>query len=86
MALEIDFCLQARIRRDEAADVFVAWCPALNVRSQGTSETEAKNALSSAITMYLTHCYRRNILHNLLHQRGFEPVSADGAARQSGRS
>lgn len=86
MALEINFRLQARIRRDEETATYVTWCPALNVRSQGTSEVEARRALSSAITMYIKHCYQRKILDNLLNEHGFDPVTREDALLLDGTS
>jgi len=73
MELEISFNLLAGTRFDEAAQVHVGWCPALRVRSQGETETEAKAALEDALLLFLKHCYVRNILDDTLNASGFRP-------------
>lgn len=45
MALEVNFRLNAGLRYDDEVGVYVTWCPALDVRSRGGTEVEAKRAL-----------------------------------------
>lgn len=72
MKFSVDYKLKAAIRFDDTAGVHVAWCPMLDIFSQGNDEAEARRALTSALTMYLKHCFRRGILETVLTQRGFE--------------
>ena len=64
--------LDAAHRYDKDAKVFVAWCPAVDVRSQGSTKAKAKRALTSAVTMYIRICWSRSILDDILNKRGFE--------------
>lgn len=84
MELEISFNLAAGTRFDEEAGVYVAWCPALNVRSQGETEKEAHDSLSDALFLFLKHCYSRNILDDMLNARGFEPEHGPAVASGNG--
>lgn len=72
--LRIQYSLQAFMRRDDDAGVEVVWCPALDVRTQGADEDEAREALQSAATYYIQHCYERGILDEQLRSRGFVPI------------
>ena len=68
--------LTAVWRHDEREEIYVAGCPAIRVWSQGETKEEAFKALRSAVFMYVRHCYSRNILDNVLNNRGFEPCDA----------
>lgn len=80
--MKIDIKLRAAVGFDEVAGVWVSWCPALDVYSQGTTKTEAKDGLDDALGMYLKYCYERKILDNVLIKRGFQ-VSTDAPASSS---
>lgn len=84
MELEISFNLSVGTRFDEAASVYVGWCPALNVRSQGETEQEARAALEDALFLFLKHSYLRNILDDTLNASGFQPDEGPGSARGDG--
>lgn len=71
MKFRIDCKLSAAVKFDDAAGVHVAWCPALDVYSQGENEPEAKAAIESAVMMYVTNCVRRGVLESVLKERGF---------------
>jgi hypothetical protein len=73
MKFRIEYKLKAAIRYDDAAGIHVGWCPMLDIFSQGNSAEQAKQAVMSAATMYLRHCFRRGILNDVLTKRGFEP-------------
>lgn len=84
MELEISFNLSVGTRFDEAASVYVGWCPALNVRSQGETEQEARVALEDALFLFLKHSYSRNILDDTLNANGFHPDEGPGSTRGDG--
>ena len=56
MVMQVIVNLQGAIRKDPAADVFVSYCPALKLYSQGEDEDQAMDALKSAVSLFLTHC------------------------------
>ncbi|MEO8461514.1 MAG: type II toxin-antitoxin system HicB family antitoxin [Dokdonella sp.] len=62
--------LEARIKPD--ADVgYVAWCPALDVSSQGTSIRNALAALTEAVELFLEVCFENGTLDIVLRELGF---------------
>lgn len=77
LEIEFDIKLRAAMRYDEAAEVWVSWCPALDIYSQGTTEQRAQEAIKDALAMYVRYCYERKILGTILAKRGFV-ASKDG--------
>jgi len=75
MKLEIAIKLKAAVRYDEEAGVWVSWCPALDVYSQGTSRQRAQEAVEEALVMYVRYCFQKKKLGKVLDARGFEPVN-----------
>ena len=71
MTLEIIVNVKGAVRHDNDADVFVGYCPALCIYSQGDSIEEASEALKSAVTLYLSTCYQRGQLDHALRVAGF---------------
>lgn len=86
MRMRFECKLTAATRYDDGAGVHVAWCPALDIFTQGETEAQAKLALEDAIAMYLKHCYRRGILESLLQGRGFEPTDVPPSKTETGES
>lgn len=72
--LEIGIKLRAAVRYDQEAEVWVSWCPALDVYSQGTTRQRAQSAIEEALLMYVRHCFSKKKLGQILNRRGFAPV------------
>ena len=53
---------------------FVAYCPALDVASQGETEEEAKKNLTEALLAFLLSCHERGVLDAVLKESGFIPA------------
>ncbi len=71
--------LRIGVKWDERASIFVGYCPALNLYSQGRTSDEAKNATFLAIKSYLSIHYARKNLDIALAKAGFmEEVAAEG--------
>jgi predicted RNase H-like HicB family nuclease len=77
--VQVSFRLQFNTRRDDEADVYVGYCPALKLYSQGTTEEEAEEAVVSAVKLFLVACYERDILHSALRNRGMTRATAIAA-------
>lgn len=79
MNVQIDIRLRAAVGFDAEAEIWVAWCPALDIYSQEESATKAQAALKEALSLYVKHCYERRILDDVLNRKGFVPgtVGAD---------
>lgn len=75
-SLRIEFNLTFAFRKDEETGVYVGFCPVLKVYSQGRTEKEAEDAVLSAATFFIGTCYERDILHNVLRERGLKKVNA----------
>lgn len=80
--LQVSFRLKFATRRDDEADVFVGYCPALKLYSQGMTEHDAEEAVVSAVKLFLVACYERDILHSALRARGMTKASSMIAAEQ----
>ena len=70
--------LRGVIRQDEETDAFVSYCPALNIFSQAESEERARQALGSAVSLFLNTCYERGQLDRALREAGFGKSSRTG--------
>jgi hypothetical protein len=68
--LQVSFRLKFATRHDADANVYVGYCPALKLYSQGETQEEASNAVVSAATLFLVTCYERDALHSALRRRG----------------
>ena len=83
MPVLVKFSLLFGTRHDEEAGVHVGYCPALKVYSQGRSEVEAQEAVVDAAKLFIINCYRRDILHRVLRDRGMtEAVEGPTQSRQ----
>lgn len=79
MALQIEISCQldVAVKHDPTAGCWVTYCPALDVYSAGKTEPEAKNAIQSALLMFIKNCFKRKILNNVLAERGFAPDNGE---------
>jgi predicted RNase H-like HicB family nuclease len=68
--MNVEFRLQFATRRDDEAQVFVGFCPALGVYSQGRTREQAENAVVDAVQLVIISCYERDILHSVLRNKG----------------
>ena len=60
----------------------VAWCPALDVYSQGPTQRKAVENLADALRLFLMSCYERGTLDQVLRESGFRPA---GPRRQTSK-
>lgn len=72
---EVKAKLDAESFFDKEVQAWVSFCPVLNVYSQGKTQEESREAMKSAILMFVTTCYERSILDNVLNSRGFRPMT-----------
>lgn len=75
-SMRIEFNLAFAFRKDEETGVYVGFCPVLKVYGQGRTEKEAEDAVLSAASFFIGTCYERDILHNVLRERGLQKVNA----------
>lgn len=72
-SIDLSVNLQALLRKEE--DVWVAWCPAIDLASQGETQELAFKALEEAIQLWFDDCLERGVLREALKEVGFRPVS-----------
>jgi hypothetical protein len=80
-SVQVSFRLQFATRRDDDAGVYVGYCPALKLYSQGRTEKESEEAVVSAVKLFLVACYERDILHSALRSRGMTRATSIVAER-----
>jgi len=68
--IKIDFKLPVSIKKD--GDWYISSCPPLDVFSQGETEAKAKKNIIEALCLFLTSCFERGVLNQVLHQCGFK--------------
>jgi predicted RNase H-like HicB family nuclease len=79
MTFEVEFKLKGAFREDAEAGVWVAYCPALKVYSQGTDRDEARKALIDAAGSFVLVSLERGALESALAKRGFSPSRESSA-------
>lgn len=71
--------LKAQIKFDQAANVYVSYCPELDIHSQGTSVDDSKKALSNTINTYFRTAFETKSIDTVLKKHGFKAIkSSDG--------
>jgi len=55
-------------------DVYVAFCPVLDIASQGCSGQEARDNLAEAISLFFLTCIEMGTFSDVLKQCGFTPA------------
>ena len=71
MSSEISFGFRLPVNFSREGKWFIASCPLLDVRSQGTSEAKAKSNLVEALQLFIESCFERGTLHQVLEESGF---------------
>lgn len=72
--MQINFRLPAAYRIDDRTGMHVAYCPMLDVCSQGETEEESVHALRSALVLFLTHHFKHQTIDTVLSEYGFVPA------------
>lgn len=73
MTFEIQLKFKGAVREDTEANVWIGYCPSLQIYSQGTNQGEAEEALKDAAMSFVVVCLQRQILEKALAKRGFVP-------------
>jgi len=75
MAMKITASVRGATRKDDQTGVYVAFCPSLQLYSQGKDEEGAARALEGAVTLFLKCCITQGVLDKALKERGFAEAS-----------
>lgn len=80
---EITLQVRLEIGTRRQGDVWVAWCPPLDVLSQAETKSKAIEALTEAVDLWFESCISRGVLDKALAEAGFRPAK-DGQALARG--
>jgi predicted RNase H-like HicB family nuclease len=72
MTIQAEFHLYGQIRK--RGKWFIAYCPPLDLSTQGKTFEEARGNLIEASQMFLTSCMERGTLDQALKELGFIPL------------
>lgn len=72
MLLELEF--NAEIFKE--GDVYVGFCPELNVSSFGDDIEDAKRSLQEAVIVFLEECEEMGSLEDVLEEAGFHKIQS----------
>jgi predicted RNase H-like HicB family nuclease len=75
MDAEIKFTFPVKFTRKK--EWYLASCPILDIHSQGDTEKEAKANLCEAVSLFITSCFERGVLDEVLKNCGFQAVYSD---------
>jgi predicted RNase H-like HicB family nuclease len=70
----VEFIVKVPIAIKKKENIFVAACPVLDVFSQGETEEEAHRNIGEALRLFITTCFERGTLEDVLKQCGFKPI------------
>ena len=59
---------------EQEREMWVAWCPELDVASQGSDRTEALEMLNDAVSLFLATCHEIGTLRQVLEESGLTPL------------
>jgi predicted RNase H-like HicB family nuclease len=65
---------------------WLAWCPPLDIVSQGRSKKQAIKSLQEAVELWFESCIERNVLHEALLEAGFYKAKPSDAPIPAGAS
>ncbi len=68
---------------EQEGDVCVAWCPELDVASQGSDEADALEMLNDAVSLFLATCHEMGTLNEVLVDCGLVPLKLHAEPAES---
>ena len=75
----IEFKVKLPFKLTKRAKWFLSSCPVLDVHSQGDTEQSAKDHLIEAVSLFLSSCFERGVLDDVLKECGF--IAVHGSRR-----
>ncbi len=78
--VKITVSVRGATKRDGSTGIYVGYCPALQIYSQGITEERVQKALRAAVLLFLSKCIECGVLDRALKERGFRDVTSFEAA------
>jgi predicted RNase H-like HicB family nuclease len=69
----VEFTIKVPLKIKKKDKIFVSYCPALDVCSQGNTAEEARTNLIEAVKLFIVTCFERGTLDAVFKQCGFKP-------------
>jgi len=70
--VEFEFHLPVAV--EKKGKWFISTCPLLDVHSQGTTESKARENLIEALQLFIETCFDQGTLDQVLQEAGFRPM------------
>ncbi|HNR12308.1 MAG TPA: hypothetical protein PLG17_12605 [Thermodesulfobacteriota bacterium] len=72
--ITVNFQVELPIEIKQRKKWVLASCPVLDIHSQGETAAKAKKNLAEALRLFITSCFERGILEEVLKECGFRPT------------
>ncbi len=80
---EMNVQLPCSVRFEKETMIYVSECPPLNILSAGETESEAIDAIRSAVIMYLQSAVEDGLLGQLLVNKGFRFTASEQEIKEA---
>lgn len=70
------FHLSLPAKTRKKASIYISSCAVLDIHSQGYSEKESRENLIEAVQLFITTCFERGTLDQVLKECGFQALKA----------
>jgi predicted RNase H-like HicB family nuclease len=84
MILQAEFQLFGILKKENGW--YIAYCPPLDITTQGRTESQAKKNLAEASELFVVSCFERGTFEQALRELGWTVVAARSAERHGKRS
>jgi len=71
MSASVTFSVNLPFVMKKEGDVYVSWCPLLDVSAFGKTRDEARVMLAEAVKLFIMNCFERGTLDKVLRDSGF---------------
>jgi len=75
-AIQAEFKLFGTIKRQD--DWYIAYCPPLDITTQGRTVAEAKGNLKEACSLFMLSCFERGTFEQAMRELGWSVVNGTG--------
>jgi predicted RNase H-like HicB family nuclease len=79
VAVQAEFNLFGVVKRQ--GDWYVAYCPPLDITTQGKTQMEAKENLKEAAYLFMVSCFERGTFEQAMRELGWSVAKGNGSAR-----
>lgn len=83
MRAKFEFGLEASVKKE--GKWYISSCEALDIHSQGMTESKAVSNLAEALKLFVESCWERGTLDEVLKASGFTPVKIEGKRESRSR-